>query len=357
MIVKKQKIALIGHTLGSSGVEKIHALLSIFFENKGIEVHNILLWDFITYDYSGSVTIIESTGELRKLIKKNKFDYIIDFRLRSDYLAEFFMSRFLYPKNVVYTVHSGLIDYYFPKSFFLSKLIYGNKNIVGVSKDIKEALLQRKISKKVDYIYNPVNIESINKLKYDLIEEAGTDYILAVGRLNGIKQFDQLIIAYSKSILRKEGVKFIIIGSGTEEAKYKGLCSELEVEDLVEFKGFLENPFPYYKNAYFSVLCSRNEGFPNVLIESLACSTPVISFDCFTGPSEIITHGHNGLLVEDQNFEKLKEAMNHLFINKEIYFKCKENALESVEQFSLDKIGHEWLDYFKNNNLQSFSKF
>lgn len=350
MIVKNQKIALIGHTLGNSGVEKIHALLSIFFENQGIEVHNILIWDVISYDYSGSIKIIQSTGELRKIIKKNKFDYIIDFRLRSDFFLELLMSRFLYPKNVVYTVHSGLIDYYFPKSSFLCKLIYGNQKIVGVSKAIKEALLQRKISKKVDYIYNPVNLESINALKNDSIEEANTNYILAVGRLNKIKQFDQLIIAYSKSILPKEGVKLLIIGTGTEEANYKALCSQLELENLVEFKGFLKNPFPYYKNAYCTVLCSRNEGFPNVLIESLACKTPVISFDCYTGPSEIIINGYNGLLVEDQNFGKLTESMNHLFIDKESYFNCKENALESVEQFSLEKIGNEWLDYLKNNN-------
>ncbi|CAA9200804.1 glycosyltransferase [Flavobacterium collinsii] len=357
MTVKKQKVALIGNTLANSGVEKIHALLSIFFENKGIEVHNILLWDLITYDYSGSINIIHTRREMKKVIRKNKFDFIIDFRLRSDFFLELLISRFLYPKNVVYTVHSGLIDYYFPKSSFLCKLIYGNQKIVGVSKAIKEALLQRKISKKVDYIYNPVNLESINVLKDDSIEEINTDYILAVGRLNGIKQFDQLIIAYSKSILPKEGVKLIIIGTGTEEENYKVLCSQLGLENLVEFKGFLKNPFPYYKNAYCTVLCSRNEGFPNVLIESLACRTPVISFDCYTGPSEIIINGHNGLLVEDQNFGKLMESMNHLFTDKESYFNCKENALASVEQFSLDKIGHEWLDYFKENNSQSFSRF
>ncbi len=49
--------------------------------------------------------------------------------------------------------------------------------------------------------------------------------------------------------------------------------------------------------------------------------------------------------------------MNHLFADKKSYFNCKENVLEGVEQFSLEKIGHEWLNYFKNNNLQSFSKF
>lgn len=349
--MEQKKIALIGHTLANSGVEKVHALLSIFFHNTGFEVHNILLWDSVDYDYAGSLRVIHTRSEMKNVIKKDKFDYIIDFRLRSDFLLEFLISRFMYPRNVIYTVHSGLLDFYFPKSSFTSKLIYGNKNIVTVSKIIKETILSRKITKKVDCIYNPVNFESIERLGNNSIIETTDTYILAVGRLDEIKQFDQLIIAYSKSILPIKGIRLIIIGTGFQETNYRSLCVQLKLERFIEFKGFLENPFPYYKNAYFSVLCSKNEGFPNVLIESLACKTPVISFDCFTGPSEIIINGYNGLLVDNQNFDKLTELMNLMVSDKKLYSKCKKNALKSVEKFSLDKIGNEWLAYFEKINL------
>ncbi|MFV8268606.1 hypothetical protein ACNQGP_01565 [Flavobacterium sp. GT2N3] len=94
---------------------------------------------------------------MRKAIQENLFNYIIDFRIGLDFLQEFLISRFTYTQNVFYTVHSGFLDFYFPKSSFLSKLIYKKRNIVTVLKGVKEAILSRKITDKVNCIYNPLN--------------------------------------------------------------------------------------------------------------------------------------------------------------------------------------------------------
>jgi glycosyltransferase involved in cell wall biosynthesis len=354
---KKYKIALVGDCLAQGGAEKVMALLSIYFEKQNIEVHNCIFIDFVSYNYSGtllnlgkvnpnSVSIVRKFYRFfsfKKFINSNNFDFIIDFRVRPSFLLEFLLSKFIYPGNVIYTVHSGFLDFYFPKNKWVSLLIYNNKKIITVCNAIKNKIKEDKSLYNLQAIYNPIDFNSISTLEneFDITEK----YILAVGRMNDdIKQIDQLILAYSKSDMPKQSIKLIILGDGKNKQSYQELVQKLNLSDLVIFKGIVKNPFPYFKNAFFLLLSSKNEGFPNVIIESLACKTPVISFDCFSGPNEIITNEINGLLVEDQNFEKLTEAMNQFIHNTILYQKCKTNALKSVQKFSVEKIGQQWLD-------------
>jgi N-acetylgalactosamine-N,N'-diacetylbacillosaminyl-diphospho-undecaprenol 4-alpha-N-acetylgalactosaminyltransferase len=162
-----------------------------------------------------------------------------------------------------------------------------------------------------------------------------------------IKQIDKLILAFSKSDLPKKDIKLIILGEGKLKIEYQKLVDKLNLKNLVLFEGIIQNPFPYYKSAIFTTLTSKNEGLSNAIIESLACKTPVVSFDCFSGPKEIIIDHYNGILVENQNFDKFTEAMNLMILDKELHQKCKKHGLESVQKFSIETIGSHWIDFMR----------
>ena len=99
------------------------------------------------------------------------------------------------------------------------------------------------------------------------------------------------------------------MGEGEERATLQGLINELELNDDVTLLGFKPNPIAYMKKATVFVLSSNWEGFGNVLVEAMACGTPVISTDCPSGPSEILEDGKWGRLVAAGNVDALACAI------------------------------------------------
>lgn len=356
---KKYKIALIGFSLSKGGGERVMANLSLFFEKVGIEVHLIIVLDGVSYPYSGKLVNmglqkninngfankLKRLRFLRNYLNNNDFDFIIDFRPRTKPFQELILSRFIYNVKTIFTVHSYLIDYYMPNWTFLTQLMYGNCfKIIAVTNLVKELIQQKHQLKNVVTIYNPIVFEDVIASGNQEID-LDFNYIIAVGEMEtNVKQFDKLIEAYSNSILPLNAIHLVLLGDGKRKSIFQDLAKQKKVEDKVRFLGYQNNPVKFVKNARFLVLSSLNEGMPNVILESLACETPVVAFDCLSGPSEIIIDKNNGLLVENQNIEKLTEAMN-LFVNdKELYENCKKNALKSIQQFSLENIGKQWLD-------------
>jgi glycosyltransferase involved in cell wall biosynthesis len=219
--------------------------------------------------------------------------------------------------------------------------------MVVVSKSIEVEIKKEYSFDNVIQIYNPIDVAQVNILAEEQID-VDFNYILAVGSMHkNVKQFDHLIECYSNSILPKNNIKLIILGDGKLKENWMQLAKDLNQEENVRFLGSVANPFPYYKKALFSVLTSKYEGMPMVLIESLSCGTPVVAYDCDSGPNEIIIDTHNGLLIDNQNKKAMTEGLNAMIENKDLYLQCKGNAQNSSTPFDVETIGNQWLQLFK----------
>ncbi|AXG72333.1 GalNAc-alpha-(1-_4)-GalNAc-alpha-(1-_3)- diNAcBac-PP-undecaprenol alpha-1,4-N-acetyl-D-galactosaminyltransferase [Kordia sp. SMS9] len=351
----KKKICLIVECLSGGGAEKQAANFSKSLQKYGFEVSIISLKDQITYDFAGTLYNLGKNESSIKIIKQiQKFfafkkayktcnaDMYIDFRARSRFVMEYLLHKFIFEaKKMILMVHSYHIEWHIPKGKLFREIYNKTHAIVAVSEAIELKLGHMYDFENLLHIPNYITaVESTQNEKTPVKD----DYIIAVGRLqNDIKQFDRLVETYHASKLAEKNIKLYICGDGNDKESLENLISKLHLQAHVKLLGFVENVTEYIQNATYLILSSRVEGFPMVLLEALQQKTPVISFDCKSGPSEIIQHKTNGLLVEDQNFANLKEAMLLLIENMELYMNCKQNAVYSISKFTEENVIQQWV--------------
>lgn len=132
--------------------------------------------------------------------------------------------------------------------------------------------------------------------------------IVTVGSMKAQKNHPLLLRAFAQ--LDRPEARLMFVGDGAGRDALLSLALELGVADRVILAGFHPDPTPFYKTADLFVLSSDYEGFGNVIVEALACGTPVVSTDCPSGPSEILDCGRFGRLVPVGTTGALAEAMH-----------------------------------------------
>ena len=193
------------------------------------------------------------------------------------------------------------------------------------------------LSKKTSVIFNPISIQISDYVKlHDLSLVKKKNYILCVGRLEKVKAFNYAIEAFAEIADRFPNLRLKIVGEGSLERALKKKANELSVLNRIDFEGFQKNIIPFYLNAQATVLTSLYEGYPNTLIESIALGTPVIAFNCKSGPKEIIQNNINGFLVRHLDVKDLEDKMinilNNNFDRKKIILTANNNQIEHVSK-------------------------
>lgn len=134
-------------------------------------------------------------------------------------------------------------------------------------------------------------------------------YIISVGRLVEQKGYPDLLEAYAKLCRSNDRFDLVVLGVGPLMEELTTLAASLGVADRVHFLGFRKDPSSYLAAASLFVMASRYEGFGNVLVEALAAGVPVVSTNCDFGPSEILSGGKFGTLVEVGDVDGIERAM------------------------------------------------
>ena len=262
------------------------------------------------------------------------------------------MVRSLLPERTRYIVRetsivSKSIEAY-PSPFiwrWLYRRFYKNHDRVVCQSQYMQSDLVRNFSiplNRTIVINNPVDVKFINSLSalpFDNREMGhGCPNLVASGRLVRVKGFDLLIHAIA--LLENPGIRLSILGEGAVLDELKQFVLTRNLQDQIFFVGFQSNPYAWFARADAFVLSSRHEGFPNVVLEAIACGTPVIATPAPGGIHEILDEIDGCIIADKISAEALADA-----IGKWINTRTKVSGL-AIEPYRVERIVGQYESLF-----------
>lgn len=172
--------------------------------------------------------------------------------------------------------------------------------------------------------------------------ELPTTQIIGMGRLSPQKGFDLLIRAFARISPDYPDWSLQIFGEGPERANLQRLAESLGVERRVELPGWCAHPEAALSAAGAFVLPSRYEGFPNALLEAMACGAPCIATACDSGPAEIIRDEVDGILVRPDDVQALTAALRRLISDDALRRRLGLRAVEVASRFDEQTFLAKW---------------
>ncbi|WP_024769150.1 glycosyltransferase family 4 protein [Aquimarina macrocephali] len=171
--------------------------------------------------------------------------------------------------------------------------------------------------------------------------------VLAVGKQSFQKGYDRLLKSWKQVVKKHPNWTLDIYGKYSENEGLEKLADDLDILDSVHFYPPVKNIGEKYQEASIYTMSSRYEGFGMVLTEAMAYGVPCVSYDCPYGPSDIISDGEDGILVENHDIDKFAEAVIYLIQNEKIRIEMGKKSREAIKQYLPEKIAMQWDTLFK----------
>jgi len=223
---------------------------------------------------------------------------------------------------------------------WLMRLLYPYADsVIAVSQGVAAELIAdfRLDSRRVIAIPNPVVLSEIQRMAeerpcHPWLQPGEPPILLAVGRLVPEKDYATLLDAFAR-LRTDRDARLLILGEGPLRFELEQRIGKLGLRDSIELVGFQSNPFGWMAACDLYVLSSKTEGFPNSLIQAMACGARIVSTDCRNGPGEILEGGRWGKLVPVGDIEALEMALA-----KALDETAPPDVLKRVDDFHPEKI-------------------
>lgn len=379
----KKNISILIYSLASGGAEKVVSILLDRLKEK-YNITLILMNDTIFYNIPDEVEVVyieksnPNESSIKKLLKlpilglkykkvleDKKIDVSLSFMVRPNYINAFaklfgsgaktiICERSMFSFQFGYKNIQSFVNRLLVKLYNVADLIVANSK--GNREDLKRNF---SIKPEIKTIYNALDLLQIEKRKEEDLEiEKKRFTFVTIGRMDVGKNHLLLIEA-----LKDVDADLWIIGDGELRESLGFRIEDLGLKDRVKLLGRQSNPYKFLAKADAFVFSSNHEGFPNVLLEALACELPIISTDCKSGPREILAPNSDftkqttdieiadfGVLVPVGDVDKMAKAMRMMVEDESLRKSLKEKAYIRAKDFEVDKIIKEWEEVIEKVN-------
>lgn len=280
---------------------------------------------------------------IHKILRKNRPDFIVDVCSAMS-LMSIPASLFTKVKVITWEHFNANMNWnYFTSPIARTLSSIFSKKIVVLTNTDKLVFERRFKANNVVCIKNP------NVLGYNEKSSLYSKKILSIGRLENQKGYDILIDIWAKCKCKDFGWQLNIVGEGSQYLNLTRKVLEKDLGETLIFHKPTLNMKDYYLDASVFVLSSRFEGLPLVLIEAMSMGLPIVSFDCETGPRDIVENGRTGFLIDVFNTDLFAQKIDELCFNSSLMKEFSDNSILNSHQFEIEPIVDQWINLLEND--------